>query len=96
MLRHADQSAAAVTPLGLPPDDAWLVLGILDEFTLGHAVHGVMFDEETVRHRFPEIDPELYPHLDQMGLPSRTDREKAFEEGLEVVLEGIARRYARR
>jgi len=30
-----------------------------------------------------------------MGFPS-TDREKAFEEGLEVVLEGIARRYARR
>ena len=55
-----------------------------------------MFDEETVRRRFPEIDPELYPHLDQMGFPSRTDREKAFEEGLEVVLEGIARRYARR
>jgi hypothetical protein len=85
-----------VAPLGLPPDDAWLVLGIVDEFTLGHAVRGVMFDEETVRRRFPEIDPELYPHLDQMGFPSRTDREKAFEEGLEVVLEGIARRYARR
>jgi len=96
VLRHADQSAAAVAPLGLPPDDAWLVLGIVDEFTLGHAVRGVMFDEETVRRRFPEIDPELYPHLDQMGFPSRTDREKAFEEGLEVVLEGIARRYARR
>ena len=96
VMRHADQSAAAVAPLGLAPDDAWLALGILDDFTFGHAVRGLMSDEETVRLRFPEIDPELYPHLDQMGLPNRTDREKAFEEGLEVVLEGIARRYARR
>jgi Tetracyclin repressor-like, C-terminal domain len=96
IMRHADQSAAAVAPLGLAPDDAWLALGILDEFTLGHAVRGALFDEATVRRRFPQIDPERYPHLNRMGLPQTTDREKEFEEGLEVVLEGIAQRYARR
>jgi AcrR family transcriptional regulator len=95
IMRHAEQSAAAVAPLGLAPDEAWLVLGILDEFTLGNAMRGVMFDEETVRRRFPDIDPEVYPHLDRLGFP-HADREKGFAEGLEVVLEGIAGRYGRR
>ena len=96
VLRHAEQSAAAVAPLGLRPEDAWLVLGILDEFTLGHAVRGAMFDDETMRRRFPEIDPVVYPHLDRLGYPGTPEPEKAFSEGLEVVLEGIARRFARR
>jgi AcrR family transcriptional regulator len=95
VLRHAEQSAAAIAPLGLGPDEAWLVLGIVDEFTLGHAVRGMTFDEESVRRRLREIDPAVYPNLARLGYPGTTDAEQAFEQGLEVVLDGIARRYAR-
>jgi AcrR family transcriptional regulator len=95
VLRHAEQSVAAIAPLDLDPDDAWLVLGIVDEFTLGHAVRGMAFDEESVRRRLPEIDPAVYPNLARLGYPSTTDAEQAFGQGLEVVLDGIARRYAR-
>ena len=95
-LRHAEQSVAAIAPLGLDPDDAWLVLAIVDEFTLGHAVRGVAFDEESMRRRLLEIDPAVYPNLARLGYPGTTDAQHAFEQGLEVVLEGIAGRYARR
>jgi AcrR family transcriptional regulator len=96
VLRHAEQSAAAVAPLGLDAEDAWQVLGIVDEWTLGHAVRGIAFDEEDVRRRLPEIDPALYPHLHRMGYPGAGTSERAFEDGLEVVLDGIEQRYAHR
>ena len=95
-LRHAEQSAAAVAPLGLAAEDACRVLAIVDEYTIGHALRGLTFDEDTVRERFPVIDPEQHPELHRLGYPGMADPREDFEQGLEVVLDGVAQRYARR
>jgi len=46
MLRHAEQSAAAVASLDLAPADAWIALSIVHEWTIGHALHVVTLRED--------------------------------------------------
>jgi AcrR family transcriptional regulator len=96
LLRHGEQSAAAVAPLGLDRDDAWRVLRLVDAYTIGQAVTAANLDR--VRDLpWPEPDPETHPNLAQTGFGERLpDPPDAFEVGLETVLDGVEHRFARR
>jgi len=93
VLRHAEESAAAVAPLALEPEDAWRVLGIVDDYTLGCAVRTATFGQTAVEERFPVVDPGEHPELARMGYPTVMEAPDAFEIGLETVLDGVERRF---
>jgi AcrR family transcriptional regulator len=80
--RRAEQSAAAVTAMGVRADRAWIALGILHEWTMGHALHVVTLREDSaLAQRMGELAPPGYP-------------DAAFGEALEAVLDGIEARFA--
>ncbi|MEX5636096.1 TetR/AcrR family transcriptional regulator [Parafrankia sp. FMc2] len=95
-LRHAEQLIAAVAPLRLDPADAWAVAGIVNDYTLGHALRIAHPAADTEQRPYPTIDPAVFPHLAR-ALHARTpDRDDAtFTTGLDTVLDGIERRFAR-
>ena len=70
---HGEQSVRAVAGLGLSEREAWTVLGIVDEYTMGHALRVVLLGDRG---------------------PHRLD--DSFGVGLEVVLDGIEKRFASR
>jgi AcrR family transcriptional regulator len=78
LLRHGEQSEAAVAPLGLARDDAWHVLRLVDAYTIGQAM--TVASMARVREMHDELD----------DLP---DPPNAFEVGLETVLDGVERRF---
>jgi AcrR family transcriptional regulator len=93
-LRHAEQLAAAVAPLDLPPRDAWAILEIVNDYTLGHALRVAHDARDGAVPPFPEIDPEAFPHLVKaLGSGAVQPREATFAAGLEAVLDGIERRF---
>jgi AcrR family transcriptional regulator len=77
-LRHADQSLGALAGLDIPARDKLAILGVLDDFTLGHAAREIAMAE-----RMKAVDPEReewlrsyaqdvvasgdYPHLSALG-----------------------------
>ena len=95
-MRHAEQTAAAVAPLGLDAEAAWTVTGIVDDYTFGHAMRHIGIEQRTLPRRIEvEIDPATFPHLARMapdGMPHHL--EGSFELGLDAVLDGIERRFA--
>jgi AcrR family transcriptional regulator len=83
MLR-ARQSATAVAAMGVAADRAWIALGIVHEWTMGHALHVVTLREDpALAERMGELTPPGYPGA-------------AFDEALEAVLDGIEARFATR
>jgi len=98
MLRRGEQSAAAIAELGLDPADAWIALSILHEWTLGHALHVVTLREDVeLESQLSSADPAEFPRMAAVfGDGRHASAERAFEVGLEVVLDGIERRFGRR
>jgi AcrR family transcriptional regulator len=93
--RHAEQSATAVAALGLDPRDARMVLGIVDDYALGHALRVVNLGD--LARWLPDVDAAELPQLARVPPPaSDQPREETFEIGLAVVLDGIERRFATR
>src|SRR3954465_5291782 len=91
-LRHAERLAAAVAPLGLPPREAWAVLEVVNDYTLGHALRVAHDAKDGAVPPFPEVDPEAFPHLVKaLGAGAVQPREATFAAGLEAVLDGIER-----
>jgi len=94
-LRHAEQLLAAVAPLALGARDAWAVAGLLNDYTLGHALRVAHAAAGSSRGRYPAIDAETFPHLAGALAAGGLDRDEAtFAAGLEAVLDGIERRFA--
>jgi AcrR family transcriptional regulator len=95
VLRHAEQSAAAVAGLGLDARDARTVLEIVDDYALGHALRAI--NREAPMPALPELDPAEYPHLAAVAHEvSDQHYEDTFEIGLDAVLDGIQSRFASR
>jgi AcrR family transcriptional regulator len=96
-LRHVEQSIAAVSRTGLEPEAASIILGVVDEYTLGHAMRVVIaHDEDRLRAMLEETlrgaDPSEFPHLSQAAAGAVLGpREGAFEAGLEALFEGFER-----
>jgi AcrR family transcriptional regulator len=94
-LRHAEQSAAAVADLGLDPHDAEAVLGIVDDYAIGHALRAIHLRDGIPE--LPEIDPGEFPQLARLSeAMSEPGDEQSFEIGLDAVLDGVAGRFGLR
>ncbi|SNQ46867.1 Transcriptional regulator [Frankia canadensis] len=101
-LRHAEQSAAAVAELPLPPRRRVALLRAIDTYTLGHVA--TELHERQARDAYEPGVLQSYladvlgsgdhPHLAQLPMSivvaSETDARERFEEGLEWLLDGIA------
>jgi AcrR family transcriptional regulator len=94
-LRRAEQSAAAVAPLGLQAREAWTALSIVHEWTMGHALHVITLHEhDQLEDQLRGADPATYPELSRVfGASGRETADAAFEIALEAVLDGIERRF---
>jgi AcrR family transcriptional regulator len=98
-LRHGEQSAAAIAELGLDPATTWTLLGVLDDYTIGHALRAAtvarLGDDHPKRRNQPKpIDPVEHPHLTRVAPGGRiAPRPDSFAIGLDVILDGIAARF---
>jgi hypothetical protein len=83
-----------VTGLGLGPSEARTVLGIVDDYTIGHAIRAVNRADGVPLP--PDVDAAEFPHLARLW-PSAAEQphEDTFEIGLETLLDGVGRRCAR-
>jgi AcrR family transcriptional regulator len=93
--RQTKQAAQALESLRLPAEDKWRVLGIVNDYVLGNALRiatsGVardlvasLSDEDRAAH--PEL--EALPEIEAGRLA-----DESFEIGLQVVLDGVERRF---
>jgi AcrR family transcriptional regulator len=96
-LRHVEQTLAAAARTGLEPEAAAIVLGVVDEYTLGHAMRVLLVPDEdalrdTMEQTLRSADPDAFPHLAQATAGAVLGpREGAFEVGLEALLDGFER-----
>jgi AcrR family transcriptional regulator len=93
---YAKQLARAVAELDLAADDMWTMLGIVNDFVLGHALRvetaGVARDLDA---GLTSTDLAELPEL--AALPNVDDARRSadsFETGLQTVLDGVAMRFA--
>lgn len=94
-LRHAEQLIAAVAPLRLTPAGAWVVAGIVNDYTLGHALRVAYPAAGSTQERYSSVDPAVFPHLARALRAIAPERDDTtFETGLDAVLDGIERRFA--
>jgi hypothetical protein len=85
-----------VAGLGLDPSDAWVALSIVHEWTMGHALHVVTLREDAeLEGQMGTADPVEFPRMSRVfGAGRRQAPEALFEAALEIVLDGIERRFA--
>jgi AcrR family transcriptional regulator len=94
-LRHVEQSLAAVSDLGLEPQTASIILGVVDAYTLGQAMRvAIVHDEDGLRRTLEETlrtaDPDEFPHLARATAGALLGtREGAFDAGLDALLDGF-------
>lgn len=93
---HAKQMARAVAELGLESDQMWVLLGIVDDFVLGHALRvatrGVSRDLDA---SLTASDLAEVPELRGLSrLEDARDTSVVFETGLQTVLDGVAIHFA--
>ncbi len=102
-LRHAEQSAAAVSALPLPPRRRGALLRAVDTYTLGHVTaelrerQGYLGGADRAgvqRYLTGVLESGQYPHLAQFHSQDLVlvgeDARESFAEGLEWLLAGIA------
>lgn len=95
--RHVKQMVRAVEGLRLDSEDVWIVLGIVDDYVLGHALRvatsGTGRDVEASLSPMDRLDrPELSALPRVEAGRNTSDR---FEFGLQTVLDGIEHRFVR-
>lgn len=92
---HAKQMARAVASLRLSPSDVWTLLGIVDDYVLGHALRvATSGNAQDLENALTPIDLSEFPELASL---SSVDLQRAtshrFEVGLQTVLEGVERTF---
>jgi AcrR family transcriptional regulator len=96
-LRHVEQTLAAASRTGLDEETAAIVLSVVDEYTLGHAMRVLLVPHEDLLRGMVEqvmraADPEAFPYLARATAGSVLGaREGSFEAGLEALLDGFER-----
>ncbi|MGN6189898.1 MAG: TetR/AcrR family transcriptional regulator [Conexibacter sp.] len=93
--RQAKQLTRAVESLRLPPDEMWTLLSIFNDYILGHALRvattGVTSD---FVDNLSEQDRAELPEVSALAKTEDTRRSgEVFELGLQVVLDGLERRF---
>jgi AcrR family transcriptional regulator len=109
-MRHVEQSLAALDGLGVNGVEAFMVLGAVDEYALGHTLREVGMRQSLQREG---VNPEewreaMEPYWSDMIASGEFPRlqqvadddwdmldEQRFEIGLQWMLDGIAARYER-
>jgi AcrR family transcriptional regulator len=93
--RHAKQLSSAVESLGLPADDMWTLISIVNDYIIGHAMRvattgttGDLVDHlsESERAELPGVD--ALARTDETRLAG-----EVFELGLRTVLDGVEHRF---
>jgi len=93
--RQAKQLAAAVDGLRLPPEDVWRLLGIVNDYVLGNALRvATTGSARDLVDALSEEDRATLPEVEALSRIEETRLADAgFEIGLEVVLDGVERRF---
>jgi AcrR family transcriptional regulator len=96
--RQAKQLAQAVAGLRLPPEDVWRLLGIVNDYVLGNALR--VATTGSARDLVDTLSEEDRAVLPEVAALSKVDEtrlaDEGFEIGLEVVLDGVERRFLTR
>jgi AcrR family transcriptional regulator len=87
-LRHAEQLLAAIKPLELTAEEAWDVLFLINDYTLGHALRVAHAPAPTAGN-YPAFDPERFPLLAQTLHAARRRSRHTFLAGLSRILDSI-------
>ena len=107
MLRHIEQSLAAVAGLDLPVEERFELIGLVDDYVIGYSLRA-RFERPPDDRVLEYIDQQLrsgdFPHVaafagddvrDAFGRLDRLDDdEQRFERGLQTLLDGIEQRLA--
>lgn len=88
-VRHAEQLLAAIAPLDLPAEEAWEVLFLVNDYTLGHALR-LAHAPPPAAGSYPSFDAQQFPHLAQTLAGARRRSADTFLAGLRRLLDGIA------
>jgi AcrR family transcriptional regulator len=88
-LHHAEQLLAAITPLDLPADEAWEVLFLINDYTLGHALR-VAHAPPPTAGSYPQFDPQEFPRLAATIHSAGRRSDDTFLAGLRRILNAIA------
>ncbi len=93
--RQAMQLARAVESLGLPPDDMWTMLSIVNDYVLGHALR--VATAGNTRNLVDALSTQERAELPAVEALARTEETRlageVFELGLQAVLDGVERRF---
>lgn len=93
--RQAKQLARAVEGLRLPPEDAWRLLGIVNDYVLGNALR--VATTGSARDLVDSLTDEDRAALPEVAALSRVEETRlageGFEIGLQAVLDGVERRF---
>lgn len=93
--QHAKQLSSAVESLGLPPDEMWTLISIVNDYIVGHAMRVATTGSTSdfVDHLSEQERAEL-PDVDALARTEETRLSgEVFELGLETVLDGAERRF---
>lgn len=94
---HAKQMARAVSSLPLTPEEVWTVLGIVDDYVLGHALR--VATSGNARDLDEILSADDLAEFPELAVLSEVDiaraSEERFELGLQTVLDGVEQRYLR-
>lgn len=93
--RQAKQLAQAVESLRLPPDDMWTMLSIVNDYIVGHALR--VATTGNTRNLVDNLSDQDRAELPAVEALARTEETRlageVFEMGLQVVLDGVERRF---
>jgi AcrR family transcriptional regulator len=93
--RQAKQLAQAVDELGLPPEEVWRLLGIVNDYVLGNALR--VASTGSARDLMETLSAEDRAALPEVETLARVEESRidvgSFESGLQVVLDGVERRF---
>lgn len=93
--QHAKQLSSAVKSLGLPADDMWTLISIVNDYIIGHAMRVATTGStgDLVDHLSEHERAEL-PGVDALARTEQTRLAgEVFELGLRTVLDGVEHRF---
>jgi len=93
--RHARQLASTVERLGLPAEDMWTLLSIVNDYVVGHAMR--IATTKSTSDLVASLGTEDRAALPEVDALVRTEDTRlageVFERGLEAVLDGVQQRF---
>jgi len=93
--RQAKQLSSAVESLGLPPNEMWTLISIVNDYILGHALR--VATTGSTRDLVDNLSEQEKAELPEVSALARTEDARiageVFELGLQAVLDGVEHRF---